>query len=54
MTDQDVTDIRILPHLYILGSTCRCGFPDRLFEVLLMSDFEHGKYLMQLPSEYNS
>lgn len=44
MTDQDVTDIHIFPHLYILGSTCRGGFPDRLLEVLFMSDFEHGNW----------
>ena len=48
MTDQDVTDIRIFPHFYKLGSTSRSGFPNRLFEVLLMSDFEHGNYAADL------
>ena len=48
MTDQEVTDIRIFPHLYILGSARRGGFPDGLLEVLFMSDFEHGSYAADL------
>ena len=48
MTDQGVTDIGILPHLYILGSARRGGFPDGLIEELFMSDFEHCSYAADL------